>query len=282
MRVFDIDLYAYFDMEKPEGDGGILTCYDLAVTSEICEARKSPAILVLPGGGYAMVSDREAEPIALTYTAAGYHAFVLRYSTVPARFPTQLREAAMAMIYIRENADALHVRADRVAAIGFSAGGHLCACLGTLFDDASLNVFGEKKKLVRPEAAIYAYAVITSGKYTSKCSFKNLCDGDMALREELSLEDRVTKDSTPAFIFATAADDCVPVMNSLKMAESYAVHNVPFSLYIAERGCHGLSLGNGICYPVGTSSLDTMSKDYALWPQLSLTWLKERDFVPQD
>ena len=127
MKVFDIDLYAYFGLDKPEAGRGLLTCYELAVTPEISLERKSPAILIMPGGGYQGVSDREAEPVALTYTAAGYHAFVLRYSTAPAGFPTQLREAAMAMIYIRENADALHVRSDRVAALGFSAGGHLCS-----------------------------------------------------------------------------------------------------------------------------------------------------------
>jgi len=282
MKVFDIDLYAYFGLDKPEAGRGLLTCYELAVTPEISLERKSPAILVMPGGGYQGVSDREAEPVALAYAAAGYHAFVLRYATAPAHFPVQLREAAMAMIYIRENCDALHVRRDRVAALGFSAGGHLCACLGTLFDDASLDIFGEKKKWVRPDAAVYVYPVITSGEYAHRGSFKNLCGDDETLAASLSLEKRVTKDAAPAFLFATAQDTSVPVLNSLKMAEAYAAHGVPFSLYIAERGYHGLSLGTVTCNPVGTSLLTEMSQDYVLWQKLSLDWLTERDFVPQD
>lgn len=71
-------------------------------------------------------------------------------------------------------------------------------------------------------------------------------------------------------------------MNSLKMAEAYAAHGVPFSLYIAEKGCHGLSLGTVTGNPVGTSLLTEMSQDYVLWQKLSLDWLTERDFVPQD
>ena len=41
---------------------------------------KRPAIIILPGGGYAMCSDREADPVAMAYLKAGYQAFVLRYT----------------------------------------------------------------------------------------------------------------------------------------------------------------------------------------------------------
>ena len=34
--------------------------------------RIRPAILILPGGGYAMTSDREAEPVALQFLAKGF------------------------------------------------------------------------------------------------------------------------------------------------------------------------------------------------------------------
>ena len=89
---------------------------------------------MIPGGGYCHVSGREAEPVALRFVAAGYSAFILRYSVFPCRFPTQLREAAMAMRYIRENAEKFGICKDMVAATGFSAGGHLCGMLGMLFD----------------------------------------------------------------------------------------------------------------------------------------------------
>ena len=38
------------------------------------------AIIVCPGGGYGGLSEREAEPVALQYFAAGLNVFILRYS----------------------------------------------------------------------------------------------------------------------------------------------------------------------------------------------------------
>ena len=38
------------------------------------------AIIICPGGGYQFLSDREAEPVALQYFAAGLNVFILRYS----------------------------------------------------------------------------------------------------------------------------------------------------------------------------------------------------------
>lgn len=87
--------------------------------------RIRPAILILPGGGYAMTSDREAEPVALQFLAKGFAVFVLRYSVQPSRYPVALLEAAEAMRLIRANADQWHVNPAQVAVLGFSAGGHL-------------------------------------------------------------------------------------------------------------------------------------------------------------
>ena len=93
--------------------------------------RIRPAILILPGGGYAMTSDREAEPVALQFLAKGFAVFVLRYSVQPSRYPVALLEAAEAMRLIRANADQWHVNPAQVAVLGFSAGGHLAANLAT-------------------------------------------------------------------------------------------------------------------------------------------------------
>lgn len=89
--------------------------------------RTRPAILILPGGGYGHTSEREAEPVAMRFVAAGYAAFVLHYSCAPSRFPTALREAAMAMGYIRQNARRFAVHPHKVAALGFSPQGAICA-----------------------------------------------------------------------------------------------------------------------------------------------------------
>lgn len=114
----------YFEDEISGIDGSTATFvgYCLDNSSEIDPNRKRPSVLVIPGGGYEMTSDREAEPIAMQFLAAGFNAFVLRYSVKPSIFPVALLEAAEAMRRIRTHADEWHCDADAIAAIGFSAG----------------------------------------------------------------------------------------------------------------------------------------------------------------
>ena len=80
MKVFDVNVYDALSMERGTNPGGKLTCYIHGESPEFNSGRKYPAMLVLPGGAYAFCSDREAEPNAEAYYAAGYNAFVLRYS----------------------------------------------------------------------------------------------------------------------------------------------------------------------------------------------------------
>ena len=105
MIIRRIDLYEAFGLEKPEGAEGILTCWLPELRAEVNENRILPAVLVLPGGGYAMTSAREKETVTMGFTSRGFAAFVLEYSVAPAVFPTALRESAMAMVYIRKNAE---------------------------------------------------------------------------------------------------------------------------------------------------------------------------------
>ena len=87
MNLFTIDLYNHFGIEKPEGREGILTAYVTTTPPPVAATRLRPAILVIPGGGYSMVSTRESEPVALRFMAGGYAAFVLKYTCAPATFP---------------------------------------------------------------------------------------------------------------------------------------------------------------------------------------------------
>ena len=91
------------------------------------ENQKRPCIVVCPGGGYGFCSQRESEVIALPFLAEGFNAFVLTYSVYPHHFPVQVREVAAVLELIHANADAWNCDPNRVAIIGFSAGGHLAA-----------------------------------------------------------------------------------------------------------------------------------------------------------
>ena len=133
MIVKTIDLYEYFNREKPQDFRGYLSVYSPSRYESYGVNRKRPSVLIIPGGGYSYTSEREAEPVAMKFLAQGYNAFVLYYTCEPAPFPIALQEAGMAMVYIRENAKELAVREDKIVSIGFSAGGHLAGSLGTMW-----------------------------------------------------------------------------------------------------------------------------------------------------
>ena len=108
-----------------DGSEAQFTGYVADNSPEMEPDRVRPAILILPGGGYTMTSDREAEPVALQFLAKGFAVFVLRYSVRASHYPVALIEAAEAMRLIRANASEWHVNQTQVAVLGFSAGGHL-------------------------------------------------------------------------------------------------------------------------------------------------------------
>ena len=125
-----IDLYKWAGVERKGEEKGYLYSFRHMVVTEMNVRKTRPAILIFPGGGYCFVSQREGEPIALQYLAQGFDCFVLDYDIAPAhRYPVPLVQAGMAMMYLRREADKLNIDGEHIAAIGFSAGGHLCGCI---------------------------------------------------------------------------------------------------------------------------------------------------------
>ena len=269
-----VDLYNYFGLKRKSGEQGYLNVY--LPEAPDYPTRVRPAMLIIAGGGYGFVSPREKECVALAYIAKGFAAFTLEYSIAPVRFPAQLIEGAMSIAYIRENAEKLGVKPDKIAAIGFSAGGHLAGMLGTLFARAEIKTaLKEKTAIVRPDAIILSYPVITSGEKAHRGSFDNLCgENNVKLQKELSLENCVTANSSPAFIWTTANDGVVPSENSLYMALAYKAAGVPFELHIFENGGHGLS--------IATEETGSVNEPVQQWLELSVTWLKTRGFRLSD
>ncbi len=272
MKIEKIDLYNYFNIKRPEKAEGYLTTYLL---DNCVENRIRPAMLVLGGGGYWFVSPTEQEPVAMKYMERGFNAFILQYTTTSvskACFPTQLIEGAMAVAYIKINAKELGVDANHVGAVGFSAGGHLCGMLATMFDAQEVkNALGDKAKFARADAVILSYPVITSGEKAHEGSIKNLSGDNQELFERLSLEKNVNDNSVPAFIWTTYNDNAVPMENSLLMALSYRQNAVPFELHVFEKGrCHGLS--------VATQESGYDDPPIQPWVKLSITWLENRGF----
>ena len=270
-----VNLYDHFGMERPENGRGNLTCWNFPTSGEISQGRKRPAVLVIPGGAYAFVSDREAEPIALRFMSYGYVPFILRYSCAPLAFPTQLREAAMAMRYIRENAGEYEVDPTMVAAIGFSAGGHLCGTLGTMYDCPEVADIGDAS-LIRPDALGLCYPVLIGWGNTHEGTMENVSGGDAALRQRLSLDNQVRPDMPPVYLWHTHNDQAVPCRNSLVFAQKLDENGVNFALNLYANGQHGLSLANELVY--GTSFVPATSADVVDWTRSCDRFWREMGF----
>lgn len=274
-----IDLYKYFGLKRKKGALGYLNTYIAENSPELNLKRTRPAMIVCPGGGYQMLSDREKEPVAIKFLEKGYSSFTLEYSIKTLGFPTQLIEACMAVAYVREKAAQYFVDKDHVAVIGFSAGAHLAGTIATLYeDDAVKKALKDYAASVRPDAVILAYPVVTSDpKFWHSGSIETVAMGKKSLIQKLSLEKRVTGESVPAFIWHTKEDGAVPVFNSICLASAYAEHGVPFELHVFERGPHGLSLANLETAPNGQNKY--CNPNVAVWVDLADNWLKSRGFA---
>ena len=229
------------------GEGGkdpTLTLYlPYNMTEMNRQDQKRPCMLIIPGGGYAMCSQREEEPVALHFLPLGYNVFVLHYSVAPNRFPTQIREVAAAMEMIHTNADAWNCDVDRVAILGFSAGGHLAANYTVGYDWPEVRELFPECKAVN--ASVLCYPVISADPAVAhQGSFENLL-GHYPLTEEeaarFSCHLQVTEHTPPAFLWHTSEDASVPVANSLLYAQALAAHGTPFALHVYPAGRHGLA-----------------------------------------
>ncbi len=223
-----------------------LTVYLQEVGGEFRNVVKRPAMLVLPGGGYQMCSDREADPVAMPYLKAGYQVFILRYSVrADAVWPNPLEDYEQAMELIRSRAEEWNLYADKVAVIGFSAGGHLAAAAATMAKN-------------RPNAAILGYAVTSEDvKGCNKTAPDTICEVDF--------------DTCPCFLFATRTDNVVPIANSIRFMEALDQYGIAFESHIYSHGPHGFS----------TCDTSVQHKDTVIssrvpnWVADSISWLKD-------
>lgn len=232
-----------------EGSGKdvCLETYILGDVMDGARNRKTPLVLICPGGGYAMTSNREAEPIALQFNSMGYQAAVLRYSCAPAVYPTALCEVAQSVKLIREHAEDWNVDAEKIIVMGFSAGGHLAASYGVFWNESWLT---EKmqcdKQLLKPNGLVLCYPVISSKEEIAhQDSIKNLLgESYPEMKEQVSLEDKVGKHTPKTFLWHTFTDPVVPFCNSFRFAEALGKAGVPMEYHLYPQGGHGLSLAN--------------------------------------
>lgn len=246
-------LKEYYSQLGENGCNAYVDCYipsSIRESGEVLESRKYPCLVICPGGGYGMVSEREGEPIALQFLSEGYRVFVVHYSVAPHSFPQQLREVAGAMELIYKYAEDWKADVSKVAIMGFSAGGHLAAQYTNRYDCPEIReIFPESKPV---QASILSYAVlIADPQYTHGGTVFNFVGGHVPtdMREKgCSCELLVTDKTPPTFLWHTAEDVVVPVENSLFYAKALRDHKIPFEMHIYPYGPHGLATADKITY----------------------------------
>jgi acetyl esterase/lipase len=272
MKFFEVDLKKEFPCLKSE-QNPTLVCYVNDNSEQFAKGRKNPAILIAPGGGYWIVSFfREGESIAFKYLTAGFSAFALKYSVYPEKYPTQLMEIAASMLYIRRHADEWGIDKEKIAVNGYSAGGHLAASLGVLYNEPLvLDALNATAKDIKPDAMVLGYPVISGDpSFAHLGSIHNVSgtkDIEDALYKKMWLENHINEETSPAFLWHTANDRTVSVKNSLIFAQKLAENNVPFELHVYPDGPHGLATSD-------YASNATIVKHYsAPWMDESLKFL---------
>lgn len=228
-------------------------------------SKKVPTVVIFPGGGYSCrADDHEGKQTAAMFNKAGYNAAVVEYRVTPYHYPAELIDAQRAVKILRYNADKLNIDAEKIIVCGYSAGGHLAGITALLPDIC--NVCGDEidKMSAEINGAILGYPVCSSDEKIAHIgSFRNLLGEENYLSfGEFSLEKRVTEKTCPFFIWHTAADDCVPVENSLVLANALISKKVPCELHIYPFGSHGLGLAPEVPH-------------LTTWYDLAAKWIKD-------
>lgn len=256
-------------MEKIETPyGGILEFYPGR------EDAKDEMVLICPGGGYSFLSPREGKPIADVFNENGYHAAVLSYSLEKEVHGTgPLKELAWSVRLLRTDA-VWKEKCSKIWLVGFSAGGHLAASLGVLWNEDSVFT-KEEQELNRPDGLILGYPVISMGEYGHERSTRRLTGGQQELVKLFSLEKRNLSKVPPVFLWNTQPDEKVPAMNSLMFAQKLYLDGASCEYHLFPEGLHGMSLAT----PEVESEEENLHPDphIAHWMELCLEWMKGAD-----
>lgn len=230
------------------------------------------AVIICPGGGYWVNAYKhEGADVALELNKAGIAAFVLKY-----RLPDEsimdntaigpLQDVQQAMLMVRTNAARWHIAINKVGVMGFSAGGHLAATLGTHYE--KVLVPDEANIPVKPDFMILAYPLISGdttiarGRPLERLLGK---DAPQELVDNFSNEKQVTAATPPTFL-VQAGDDTLTVEHTLAFYKALLRRHVPSELHIYQAGDHGFGLNNPT----------TSDK----WLDLCLNWMRANKWLP--
>ncbi|MDE1916552.1 MAG: alpha/beta hydrolase [Sphingomonadales bacterium] len=239
------------------------------------------AVMITPGGGYVrVVVDKEGYELAHWLTARGFTVFVLFY-----RLPggdehgwdwasganAPLCDAQRAMRLIRFHAASLGIDPPRVAAMGFSAGGHVCADLAARFGETVYAPVDEADNhSARPICAAPCYPVISMHLPVGHSqSRRQLLGPDIsrAAEDAHTPSQHIPANPPPHFLLHAEDDPVVNPLNTLMLRDALKARGAKVETHLFEVGGHGFGLRG------------TVGKPVAIWPELWLNWARTTGLV---
>lgn len=246
---------------------------------EVYEPQKrvgNSAVLIFAGGAYALRAPHEGEGYARFLNEHGVLCFVVNYRVNPDMFPLPLADAQTAVQYVRANAEKYSVDKNKIAVMGSSAGGHLCALLCTyrqkVYKEGGALDYIRGEDFI-PNAQILCYPVIdvADENITHKGSCVNLLGEEWKSKGKELSPHLIADEKTPmAFIWHTFNDDAVNLLNSVNYVKKLKQLGILTEFHVFPEGAHGLGLS------LGESKQE---KHVSTWSKLLVQWLKYVDFI---
>lgn len=275
-RKFDIQILRLWDGPAPGAKGTeAIDVPTLTVFYPQKNTANGTAVIVCPGGAHVFLANNlEGRQVADWFNARGITAFVLTYRLGPKYlFPVPLWDAQRAVRLVRSRANNFGIDPSRIGIMGFSAGGHLAALAGTLFDQPNPNAADDiDKASARPNFMILGYPWLNTMQpridgFITYCSVLNLpADQCSTFTHPFTPVEHVSSNTPPTFIFHTDNDSTVPVMTAIEFYSALHKAGVPAEMHIFEKGHHGVGLG------LGDEALD-------LWPVPLEAWLRANGWI---
>lgn len=243
----------------------------LTVYAPAVDKPNGTAVIICPGGGYVRLStEREGVQYANWLSTLGVTSFVLKYRMVEFGHPAPLQDVLRAVRIVRSRAAEFKISPGRIGVMGSSAGGHLAASAGTLFDHPAGKTGAALDAVsARPDFLILLYPVITMEDYAVHAGSRKALLGAHpapATLQLMSLEKQVTAATPPTLLIHTQADRTVPVENSVLFFQALTKAHVPAEMYVFEHGAHGMGMKAGL----GTASE---------WPRHGEEWLRSHGLL---
>jgi acetyl esterase/lipase len=243
----------------------------LMVVPPAIDRPNGTAVIICPGGGYSGLSrEREGVQYAQWLSHLGVTSFILTNRVGEYGHPAPLQDVLRAVRIVRSRAVEFKINPARIGVMGSSAGGHLAACAGTLFDhpDGKTGAALDATS-ARPDFLILMYPVITMADPAAHAGSRTQLIGahpSPELFNLMCLEKQVTAATPPTLLIHTQEDKSVPIENSILFFQALTRAGVPAEFYAFEHGGHGMGMRDGL----GTTSE---------WPKRAEEWLKARGLL---